>query len=248
MKNILSDKWLELVFIDRNKDYGAFQLRKESNENQIYGLVISNLIVIILLTVYQISVPKVDLTQNDEKPIVFKNNKEKIEDHQRKKVQKQQEELKIVELETDFALQPEKVIEKKTETIISNISDGVMKYAIDAKTGKRFTPEKFASFSGGMDSFYVSIQKQIKVDSENEIDFEINTIVYIECVVTTTGKLDSVSLFKGSPDPKFNDRILAAFKNSDLWKPAMNKGVAVRQRMIIPFHFDYKQSFLKYIN
>ena len=33
--NVQNDKWLEIAFEDRNKNYGAYQLRKESDATTI---------------------------------------------------------------------------------------------------------------------------------------------------------------------------------------------------------------------
>lgn len=204
-----------------------------------------------------------DSNEHTQNAFFFQNNLDKIANNQLNKVSKEPEDLKIVAVESDIDLNfmnvkvVKKIIEPKIEPIIADITEGVMKFATDPKTGKRFIPHQNASFKGGMDSFYVSITKQIKFKSElglpnyryengdDEINYEINTVVFIECVVTATGKLDSVKLFKGASDPKFNERVLEAFRNSDSWQSALHEGRKINQKMIIPFHFDYKQPLIK---
>lgn len=265
MNHLFSHNWLELIFKGRNRNYGAFQLRKSATEHQLFGLIYSNLIFIACIFIYQSFIPDANkLVSQNNSSFLFKNNIDKTTENEAHKALQNQEKLKIVAIESDFDLQilnfkiVEKIEEPEVEPMIADISEGILKYAVDSKTGKHFVPQNFASFNGGMDSFYVSITKQIKFKSElglpnyryengdDEIDYEINTTVFVECVITATGKLDSVKLFKGASDPKFNDRVLAAFRNSDEWKPALQNGKAVNQKMIIPFHFDYKQPLIKY--
>jgi protein TonB len=45
--NIFSDEWCDIVFENRNKDYGAFSLRKLSNSRHIVALVVATLIFIL---------------------------------------------------------------------------------------------------------------------------------------------------------------------------------------------------------
>lgn len=265
MSHLTSDRWAELIFNNRNKNYGAFRLRKSANEHQVYGLVIANLIFIALIVIYKVSLSASQKAISlQHSAFTFKNNFEKTIENQVNPLDITKELSKVVAVESDIDLQfmNLKVVERiqvpKIEPMIKDISNGVLKYSVDAETGKHFIPQRQAAFKGGMDSFYVSITKQIKFKSElglpnyryengdDEIDYEINTLVFVECVITATGKLDSVKLFKGASDPKFNDRVLAAFRNSKEWKPAIHNGKAVSQKMIIPFHFDYKQPLIKY--
>lgn len=64
--NIFTDKWVDIVFEDRNKAYGAYELRKKSSDNIIKGIIFA-----IIFFTLSVSMPVImryieGITANDE--------------------------------------------------------------------------------------------------------------------------------------------------------------------------------------
>ena len=64
-QNIYSDRWLDLVFENRNKEYGAYQLRKENPTTTLKALGIG-----CLLITFAVTIPML-LNKFDEKPVAI---------------------------------------------------------------------------------------------------------------------------------------------------------------------------------
>ncbi|MDD3004445.1 energy transducer TonB [Flavobacterium sp.] len=67
-QSIYSDRWLDLVFENRNKEYGAYQLRRENPKTTLKALGIG-----FLLMLFAVSIPLL-LNQLDKKPIAVVDN------------------------------------------------------------------------------------------------------------------------------------------------------------------------------
>ena len=57
--NLNSDTWRDLVFEGKNKEYGAYHLRKTSSKRHVYALIITIGIVVLILSLYYVwKIPK----------------------------------------------------------------------------------------------------------------------------------------------------------------------------------------------
>lgn len=89
-------------------------------------------------------------------------------------------------------------------------------------------------FEGGMDNFYKIIQKNLELAEKPK---EIGSIVLIEFVIDTTGKMTDFKILKSSFSEKNNEgflQLLDSINSTYTWKPAMHKGKKVFYRMKLP--------------
>lgn len=264
---LTNKNWLNLIFENRNKQYGAYELRSSFFTTQSKGLVLSIVLFTTFITIiyffqYIKISGKIATTFVLPKAIREKYN---IKDKREEAIP-----LKMIEVELpliqNWKLYSDKDFENKLMQDAQNyeekhagrvLEEGVMRFAVDPKTGKDFVPEKTGTYKGGYGKLYTHILNEIKFkadpnelhphdDGSDEIDFEVNTMVWVQCELNTDGKLENATIFKGASDPKFNDRVLEAIKSSADWLPAQHKGKKIKQTLIIPFHFYYMQPQFKY--
>ncbi|MDX2188906.1 MAG: hypothetical protein SFY32_03510 [Bacteroidota bacterium] len=259
-----STNWIETIFQNRNKQYGAYQLRKLYDSNTNKGLIIANAIVIIclLLLFYKYNNNNNEIqTEDNSSSLISENSFEKINVSEQKETNLPQIETNSLFSDISFQfLNIEIVKEVKPKPLPKfDVKDGVLKYSYDPDTKEIFIPQKAAGFKGGWTEFNKQVTQNISFknlsgdkyhydNGDDEINGEINTMVFISCVITATGKMDSVEIFKGASDPKFNDRIIEAFKKTEGWIAANHKGKNVNERLIIPYHFNYMQPRIKFYN
>ena len=89
-------------------------------------------------------------------------------------------------------------------------------------------------FEGGMDNFYKIVQKNFKLAEKPK---KIGSIVFIEFVIDTTGKMTDFKILKSSFSEKNNDgflQLLSSINETYTWKPAMHQGKKVFYRMKFP--------------
>ncbi len=265
---ISNNNWTKMIFENRNQSYGAYELRLSFVGFQSKALIIS-VIFFIFLMIVLFGLQQIVLDQAIEKVFVLpkamlkdKNKPQPQLEKQQIEAQQEQQTISVeLPLVANWVIHEDKdfydyVVEKHAGRVLE---EGVLKYAIDPKTGKDFVPEKAGSYKGGYDKLYEHILNHITFkanpnevnphdDGSDEIDYEINTMIWIQCDLNADGTLANVSIFKGATDPKFNDRVLEAVKSSPDWIAAQHKGKKIKQTMIIPFHFNYMQPQFKYYN
>ncbi|TAF73546.1 MAG: energy transducer TonB [Bacteroidetes bacterium] len=261
--------WLNLIFENRNKQYGAYELRTNWHAAQSKGLIISIVFFTVFICVMYFF-QHIKFAETISKTFVLPKairEKYNIKDKTEEPIP-----LKMIEVELpliqNWKLYSDKDFEKKQRQDAQNfeekhagrvLEEGVMKFATDPKTGKDFVPEKIGTYKGGYGKLYTHILNKIKFnadpnelhphdDGSDEIDFEVNTMVWVQCELNKDGKLENAIIFKGASDPKFNDRVVEAIKSSADWLPAEHKGKKIKQTLIIPFHFYYMQPQFKYYN
>lgn len=262
---LTNKKWINMVFENRNQHYGAFDLRTSSAGFQSKALATAVCFFSILMcALYLVQHMQTSHSKEDVFQLPASLLKEKELD-KAKHLNKEQMIEKSIEVELPSVAnwkiyadeEYDKVVrEKNAET---KLDEGIMMFAVDLKTGKNFVPEKAGTYKGGYDKLYTHILNQIKFepdpetvyphdDGSDEIDYEINTMIWIQCELNEDGALANATIFKGASDPKFNDRVLEAVKSSPDWIAAQHNGKKIKQTMIIPFHFNYMQPQIKYYN
>jgi TonB family protein len=89
---------------------------------------------------------------------------------------------------------------------------------------------------GGMPKFYEYIATNLTYPASAR-EKGIEGKVFIEFVVNTDGSVDAVGLHRGI-DTACDAQALLVVQSSPKWIPGKNKGVAVRQKMILPITFS----------
>ena len=103
--------------------------------------------------------------------------------------------------------------------------------------------EETATPKGGMPVFYEHIAHKMLYPAQAR-RMGIEGIVFVEFVVQTDGSVTDVRAKKGI-GAGCDEAAMQAVKSSPKWNPGKNKGIAVKQRMVLPISFKLGESDFK---
>jgi TonB family protein len=103
--------------------------------------------------------------------------------------------------------------------------------------------EETASPRGGMPEFYNHIAHHLKYPAQAR-RMGIEGKVFVEFIVQTDGSITDLNVKKGI-GAGCDQEAMRAIQSSPNWIPGKNKGVVVKQRMVLPISFKLSPSNLK---
>jgi len=95
--------------------------------------------------------------------------------------------------------------------------------------------EELPSFEGGMTAFYEYVQKNMLYPEEARKN-KVEGKVFIEFVVTKSGKIESTQVLRGI-GAGCDVEAARVIKNSPKWTPGKQRGKAVNVKMVLPITF-----------
>jgi len=249
----------DLLFESRNKDYGAYQLRKRYNSVLNTGTLIATLLVIAAVVIPFIAKP------NDEHIVTGGNGGVQVtiqnfEPPPEEKVYippspppseapKMPETIRYIPpvvvdtvipierapITTDeaLALQDKEMI----DSTISVFGDGLLQEADGTGAAEPlFIVEVMPSFRGGnLTKFHDWVQKRTNYPQE-AIDNKIKGTVILTFIVEKDGSVSNVTIVKGV-HPLLDNEAVKAISESPKWSPGLQRGQPVRVRFLIPLIF-----------
>lgn len=124
--------------------------------------------------------------------------------------------------------------EKKSKKDITAIAD-------NADTTVYETVDQMPSHKGkNLTEFKRWAVQQIRYPKE-AIDRNIEGIVLSEFIIEKDGSINFISIL-ASPHVSLNKEILRVLHLSPRWEPAINNGVPVRIKVLLPFHFKFTEN------
>ncbi len=250
----------DLLFESRNKDYGAYQLRKKYNSVVLAGIIIASLIVSSAVVL-----PFV-ITPHSEKVLAGRSNFVSV---QMEKLEPPVDEIivppappppeaaslqEIVKYVPPVVVDSLPLLETKqvtTDQILSqSITDQVE--ITGSGTGDNlltgqdgidtdepfFLVEVMPSFKGGdINRFREWVQKRTNYP-QIAIDRKIQGRVFLTFIVETDGAVSNVTIVKGV-DPLIDNEAMKAINESPRWSPGLQRGQPVRVRYSMSLLFAY---------
>lgn len=248
----------DLIFKSRNKDYGAYQLRKRYKSVVSSGIIIASLIVCFLVIIPFAIKPSSDqiLTGGNRYVQIQMDNLDSPKDmvyvppsppKLRKKIQ---EIFTYVAPEViDTVLPMENVLATQDEILASigdNFTDeNYMGTGDDSSSvvggpelgDSFFMVEVMPTFRGGNEQkFREWIQRRTYYPHE-AIEKKIIGTVYISFIIEKDGSVSNVSIVKGV-DPLLDNEAVKVISESPKWSPGLQRGQPVRVRFLIPLVFS----------
>ena len=263
--DLLSEQWCNLVFIDKNREYGAYKLRAESGNRHTKSLlIVVTLCVLVVLIPYFIKMVTPDKTDEamTEVTTLSKLQEAKVKDeHIIKKVEPKQQEVQQIKSSIKFTAPVIKKDEEVSEAdeMKSQEELGAAKVAIstadvvgnDEKQGKLIEDikevitseapkvydfvEQMPAFPGGEAALLKFIEAHLKYPS---IALEQGTEgkVTLRFVVTGSGEVGEVKVIK-SLDPYCDREAIRVVKSLPRFIPGKQQGKAVACWFMIPVVF-----------
>lgn len=258
----------QIVFAQRNKDYGAYKLRLNYSKNLLAGLIVANVCFVggVLLLFFtlkwqpekvplykmvdyrttdfsleEIKIPKVPFTTNEQKspPVKQEPTVSKPADDGNNQLNADERNKPSKELTSDKTAP---ITDESKSSPQSSTGENLKSYSADTTGTELYSNEIFmkvevpAQFPGGPVMFGKFLADNIQYP-EYARNQKVDGIIYVHMIVNNDGTLDDVRIYKGIEE-SCNNEVLRVIKLSPRWTPARQKGKFVRQRLIVPVHFQ----------
>ena len=251
----------EVVFEEKNKMYGAYQIRKDYNKNLLF--IILGLILFIGLSyggkmVYDKYAANTEAEDQDELTRTVIEYYEEAEEEE--VIPEPEPELEILEqLENETAFMPPVVTNDAVETPPPTVTElentKVGKQNVEGNTDySTHTPppppviekkdpvietvvDEFAEFPGGRKALVKFLQENIQYpDIARELGLSGKSV--LKFVVNTDGTIKTVSIVRGMKDCKECDNeAVRVVRKMPRWAPAKKGGKTVASYFILPVEF-----------
>lgn len=258
--DLYNPEWLELVFDDKNKEYGAYDLRKRYGETQVKAMIITFFSVAFLLAAYTIFRPKpefVRITPYESKIPIMQDYTKKVipppatvEPPRHHEVATTRYPVLVARPDRE-AENPPKIDDLKGTAIGTENKKGndegvnidipeqgtgpdmnaVTEHKDDVYKTVEVEPEPY----GGAEAWAKFLQKNIHYPpqaSENGVHGK----VFLSFIVETDGRLSNIKVEHGVGSG-LDEEALRVLRIAPAWKPGIQNGHKVRVMYDIPINF-----------
>jgi protein TonB len=267
--NLFREEWVDLIFDQKNKSYGAYELRRQSSSNTTKSLLYAGTVFILLFLMPKIfnlingSLPADEITDNVEvtiapPPPVNPDTPPPppVEPPPPRQAQVKfpppivradnlvpdDEPLQIKDLKDADPGQKTIAGDPEVDIVITGPTGNGPKQAAvveDTEVYDVVTIETQPNFPGGMDKFYAYLRKSVKYPP---MAAERNTQgkVFLSFVVEKNGELTDIKVDRALGDGT-DEEAIRVLKASPRWTPGIQNGRAVRVKYNIPITFTLAQ-------
>jgi protein TonB len=256
-------KWLDfddLLFKSRNRDYGAYQLRKKYNSVVIAGIILASSVVSLAVIIPFILTPRNDNVLNGNRsytqlqlenleppkeeiyvppspPPPQSVHVEEIVRYVPPVVVDTVPPMEKTQLSTDEYMN--QTTNEKVDITGTGNSDDLMSGQEGSATDEPFFfVEVMPSFKGGgLDKFRDWVTKRTNYPQE-AYDRKIRGTVLMTFIVEKDGSVSNVTVVKGV-DPLLDNEAMKAISESPKWTPGLQRGEPARVRFLIPLNFMF---------
>jgi protein TonB len=253
------DNFDDIIFENRNKDYGAYELRRKYSKRGTISLVISLILVSFLaggpLIAGMISHDNFPLNLDSLTPIAEISEMPKDEPEPLPKDPIQPEAVKppifVVPTVVDEISQPD--IELASVDILTGYANNSLDLETSSGNVESKKEEEIIPNIDDSEHSVIELKEKplfpggdnglLKYIAENTVypivalESNIQGTVYIRFVVTKTGDVGKVTLIR-SADPLLDEEALRVVKTIPKWTPGKNNGNPVNVWFIIPVKFE----------
>ncbi len=261
MASIFSENWTDLIFLDRNKEYGAYEIRRNSARNVLIGMAIG-----VGLFGAAVSAPYIASLMAEEEvvdvPMVFENEAlpppEPIDPAEPPPpppppppplqttikfvapvIATEVEEDETPPAQDDFTEEVtsgRETVQGDPEGVDESLIEGTGNVVIDDAPEQIFTVvEQPPSFPGGDKALMEFLKKNTQyppIARENDIE----GTVYIEFVIDKQGNVTNAKVARGV-DKYLDKEALRVVNSMPKWKPGKQNGHEVQVRYTVPIKF-----------
>jgi protein TonB len=256
-------RWLDiddLLFQSRNKEYGAYQLRKRYNSVIITGLIVASVVVslaviipflftsrsndvlignrgYVQLNMENLEPPREEIYVPPSPPPPQSVHVDEIVKYVPPVVVDSVPPLEKSQLSTDEYLN--QTTNEKVDANGTGTSDDLTAGQDGTETDEPFfLVEVMPSFKGGgLEKFREWVQKRTNYPQE-AIDRKVRGKVFLTFIVEKDGSVSNVTVVKGV-DPLLDNEAVKAISESPKWAPGLQRGLPVRVRYSIPLNFSF---------
>jgi protein TonB len=262
LSNLYRTAWLDLVFKDRNKSYGAYVLRTESSKNLVLAFFIAAPLFTLSIALPQVVsrfnsvhdvpgkdrvVEVLDLMTLPAKPIVPKpETSSPVPKQEKVKTVKLTANIKVVDQPVSPDEMPslddlkDAAVGQLPSTAVGQNSVGTAVVpTADNSIREAASLDSYPEFEGGMAAWAKFIQKNLRYPSQAQED-GIQGKVFVSFVIEKDGSISNVTLLRGVA-ASVDQEALRVIQKSPKWKPGIQNKQFVRVRYNIPISFSLAQ-------
>lgn len=250
----------DLLFEKRNREYGAYQLRKRYNNVVAAGVLVASLLfsagVILPFAIkpaendvlpggYGYVQVEMDNLETPPEEIYVPPPPPPPEASALEQIQKYVP-PEVVDTLINHEILPEATDQYLSQETVDNIIEGAQGNGNDLgdsqfgveSDGAFFQVEVMPSFRGGdINSFRTWVEKRTNYPQE-AYEKKIRGTVFLTFIVEKDGSVSSVTVVQGV-DPLLDEAAINSIKESPKWTPGLQRGQPVRVRFIIPLKFMF---------
>jgi len=256
-------RWLDiddLLFQSRNRDYGAYQLRKRYNSVMVTGIVIASLVVTLAVLIPFLITPKTDNILNGNGRFTQLDLQNLEPPREEIYVPPSPPPPQSVKVEEIAKYVPPQVVDtvpplEKTQLSTDEYMNQTTTESLDVTgTGNgdnllsgqdgSATDEPFMFVEimplfrgGGLDKFRDWVQHRTSYPEAAYIK-RIRGTVTLTFIVEKDGSVSNVTVVKGV-DPLLDEAAVKAISESPKWSPGLQRGEPARVRFLIPLNFMF---------
>lgn len=249
----------ELVFQNRNREYGAYVLRKKYNRVLLGGTVIAILIALTGILIPFLSRPRSEQVVsggNGYIQVRMENLEPPVENLYVPPAPPPSQAAKLTEtvkyvppvivdsvmpVEQTQLTADEALASQENEVVNaagSGFGDDLLPGDGTGSEEPLFIVEVMPTFKGGgLDEFRLWVGKRTNYP-QAAIDNKIRGTVFLTFIVEKDGSVSNVSIIKGV-HPLLDNEAIKAISESPKWTPGLQRGLPVRVRFQIPLSFMY---------
>lgn len=263
--DLYKSEWLELVFDNRNKEYGAYYLRQHYAGNMIKAMIITFSFILLLFVASIIfKTNAVIQTHRDLRTVVTLTNPVFIKPPlatPKKPIAPSAPVKPITQVKTQqdlpFVVKPD--VDAKNPIENEKLTGAIGPVTVNAPgTGVNVPPEAINGNGtqpgpdesvhpsigldvmpepiGGATAWAKFLNKNLRFPPVAQED-GVSGKVFLSFVIEKDGSLSNIVIEKGAGHG-FDEEALRVLKLAKAWKPGMQNGQAVRVRYIIPINFQ----------
>jgi len=246
-------------FKKRNRDYGAYQLRKRYNSAVVTGIILASLIVCLIVILPFVLTPRSDNVLNGYGRYVQVTMENLEPPKEQIFVPPSPPPRQAVHVEEMVQYVPPVVVDsvsplEKSQPSTDEILNQTTRDNTEVKgtgTGENlfgqdgtetdepfFLVEVMPSFKGGgIEKFRDWVQKRTNYP-QDAYERKIRGKVYLTFIVERDGSVSNVTVVKGV-DPLLDSEAVKTISESPKWTPGLQRGEPVRVRYSIPLNFMF---------
>ncbi len=261
--DILKQEWIDVVFTGRNKNYGAYELRRTNPKNTNRALLIGIIFFVFVISLKTIinkieglipkAPEKVKISEVVLTPPPAEKKKEEIPPPQeppKPKVDQVKFPPPIVKPDNEVKEEPPTVQELKVADpgqkdikgdpnadikIDEPVGNSDVKQVTEDVNKVYDVVEVLPSFPGGPDKFIAYLQKNMRYPAADR-ENNVQGKAVMQFVVERDGSLTDIKVVR-APTQAMGDEATRVLKSSPKWKPGIQNGRPVRAQYTIPISF-----------
>lgn len=261
--NLFNDAWVDLLFKERNQEYGAFELRKDSSRRHKWGIIISLAFLVLIIVIPILYKQIIEITKVKNVAVTTLSNiqiEKPVEKPKDIIIEKPAPPLKSSIKFTPPVIKPDEEVaddeiiktqEELTKTDVAISTENVV--GTDEENGKLIgevnslmvgedtisapyqVVEQMPEFPGGERALTKFLGNAV-IYPRIATENGIQGKVFVNFVVDRSGSISNVKIIRGV-DQSLDQEAMRVVKSMPKWIPGKQNGEAVRVSFTVPINF-----------